>query len=86
MTNDVRSAFNMACPKCGRDDDIRIYMHTWAVLGPDGTDANDSEHIWDEHDDCACGMCGHHARVAEFMLESSDKGVVKPERRGEVVP
>jgi len=83
----VRNTFCMACPNCGSDSSLRIYMHTWASLTPDGTDSNDSEHVWDEHDDCCCEACGHHARVAEFTLPEGDTGVVlaKHHHKTEVV-
>jgi hypothetical protein len=61
----VRDTFDMACPKCGRDDGLSVYMHTWAPLCEYGTDGNENEHMWDDKDDCACA-CGHHAPVEAF--------------------
>ena len=78
MTETVRNTFAMACPKCGSDEHLRISMHTWAPLTADGTDANDGEHVWDEHDDCICANCGLNRRVADFMTSDGDTGVLLP--------
>ncbi len=66
MKPTVRDTFEMACPNCGGDSQLVIYMHTWALLTPDGTDADDGEHVWDGNDDCACRACGHQGKVADF--------------------
>lgn len=63
----VRDVFGIACPKCGRDDGLRVYIHTWAPLCEHGTDANENEHDWDAKDDCACA-CGHSGLVETFQV------------------
>lgn len=68
----VRDMFGMACPQCGSDAHLKIYIHTWAPLSEDGTDSNDSEHIWDEDDDCCCVACGIVRQVKEFVAENGD--------------
>lgn len=67
MTATVRDTFDMACPACGVDEELAIYMHTWAPLTADGTDANDGEHVWDENDECVCRACGHNGKVGDFI-------------------
>ncbi len=67
MSDRVRDVFDMVCPSCEDDEHIAIFVHTWAPLSPDGTDANDAEHLWDGDDDCTCRGCGHVGKVADFV-------------------
>lgn len=73
MPDTVAESWNMRCPKCGSDEEIRIQCTTWVDLLPEGTD-NDGDHVWDEKSPAYCGACDYGAdendkvTVADFNV------------------
>lgn len=53
----VRSAWNMQCPRCGRDDQLAVGVLTWAVLYEDGTDCVAGDQEWDDKSPAGCNGC-----------------------------
>ena len=71
----VRDEWAMACPQCGKDDEIDVLASLYVRLTPDGTDANtshDGEHAWSPQSATKCCACGHSGIAREF-------GAVEPE-------
>ncbi|MDD2878628.1 MAG: hypothetical protein PHZ23_15530 [Acidiphilium sp.] len=64
----VRSEWNMACPDCGRDDELSVELKVFATIYEDGTAINDGDHIWDDDSACQCGSCGKKGVVSDFKL------------------
>lgn len=64
----VRSEFGLACPQCGRDDDLRICLRSWAAITPEGTEC-DGDHHWDNKSGCICDHCNHSGTVSDFQVE-----------------
>jgi hypothetical protein len=76
MSGTVKEAWNMACPKCGDDDQIDICAHVWVRLCPDGTDITEAEngdHEWSDSSKAVCCACGHTANVRKFRTEGRDR-------------
>mgnify|MGYP003664299060 CR=1 FL=1 len=65
----VKSQWNMACPKCRRDDCIDIVASVTVRLAEDGTDtdaSSDQSHEWGDTSVAGCKACGHIGTVREF--------------------
>jgi hypothetical protein len=67
MTDTVRKTFNLACPKCGSDEHLRVAIETWADLSPDGTDPV-GDHDWNQYSGCRCTSCDFNGAVENFHL------------------
>lgn len=66
----LRECFGLVCPKCGRDDHIRICAYAMVALTPNGSvETNDACHEWSPDHYCGCSSCGFEATVAEFSTE-----------------
>lgn len=66
--DDVASEWDMACPSCGKGDEIEIAATIWVRLVKDGTDADLAsvhDHEWDSKSPCKCTNCGWEGTVAE---------------------
>ena len=70
---DLRSEYDMACPKCGQADTLSVEITCTATLSIDGTEAC-SDHDWDETSACSCDACDHHGTAGEFRT-APDKAV-----------
>jgi hypothetical protein len=71
----------MACPNCGRDDQLDVTMLIDARLTPDGDDideADNHDHEWDRDAWCKCGACGHLGHVYDFDAELKQVYWFKP--------
>jgi hypothetical protein len=74
MTDTVRSAWDMACPECGRDDEIDIRADVWIRLCPDGTDpaaSSNGDHEWGDYHPALCNACGCQRTVADFIIDET---------------
>ncbi len=63
------NAFDMTCPKCGRDDHIDIAATVWVRLTPDGTDIDgpkDGSHEWEPDSVAMCAACSYSGEVKDF--------------------
>ena len=69
----LRSEYDMACPKCGQADTLSLEIVCSATLSIDGTEAH-GDHYWDEASVCSCDACDYHGTVAEFRIVA-DKAV-----------
>ncbi|KAB2912714.1 MAG: hypothetical protein F9K29_18310 [Hyphomicrobiaceae bacterium] len=74
----VRETFGLACPKCGRDEELEVWAFTGVLLTPDGTvEAKDSVHEWSESHHCECRACGFQAQVDAFTVDETRKAEVR---------
>ncbi|MCY4587100.1 MAG: hypothetical protein OXB98_13780 [Bryobacterales bacterium] len=63
----ISEAWQMICPECHRDDNIRIFATVEVVLTPQGTDeAEDSTTVWDNHNSAYCNRCGYSGILQGF--------------------
>jgi hypothetical protein len=68
----VKDNWNMACPKCGFDNEIDIAAQVCVRLCPDGTDimaAAHRDHLWDGYSTAVCYRCGHIGTVNSFTID-----------------
>lgn len=65
----VRETFGLACPKCGRDDQISIRCEIWVDVTPDGTERVGDDHDYDERNVCGCLACHYVSTVGRFQVE-----------------
>ena len=77
----VREAWELACPKCGSDEEIEVAIDCWATLSPDGTESF-GDHYWDQSSACRCGDCEHEATVADFPIDKRPARKSKPKPHG----
>ncbi|MEQ1615992.1 MAG: hypothetical protein ABL904_24805 [Hyphomicrobiaceae bacterium] len=66
---DLRSEYDMACPKCGQADKLTVEITCTATLTINGTKDN-GDHYWDETSSCSCDACDHHGVVSDFRSGS----------------
>lgn len=74
MTDSVKEVWEMACPKCGADDQIDISATVWVRLCPDGTDitaAENGDYEWNKDTAAVCHNCGHSGTISDF--ENTDE-------------
>lgn len=64
---DLRSEYDMACPRCGQAETLSVEITCTATLSIDGTEAN-GDHYWDDASACSCDACDHHGTVGEFRV------------------
>jgi rubredoxin len=67
----LRNIYDMACPKCGNDEELVVLIETEATLTVEGTDA-DGHHEWDMDSACACPVCRYHGMVANFLIDDEE--------------
>lgn len=65
----LRDIYDMACPKCDNDDELRVLVEAVATLTPDGTTADGSHHEWNLDHYCSCPVCRFDGIVADFMID-----------------
>jgi predicted RNA-binding Zn-ribbon protein involved in translation (DUF1610 family) len=66
----VKTEWEMACPKCGSDEDIQVSAMIWITLTEDGTEDNGGDTEWDNESLCLCGKCGHSGIVRDFECDA----------------
>ena len=62
----VSEAWEMICPDCHRDDEIRIKATIAVILHRHGTDPTDSDTEWDDASIAFCKHCGFTGAVRDF--------------------
>ena len=65
--NTVSEAWEMICPQCHRDDDIRIRATIAVILTRHGTDPTDSDTEWDDASIALCNHCRFTGTVRDFL-------------------
>ncbi len=63
----VSEVWEMTCPACRFDDDIRIHATIAVILLPDGTDPTDSDTEWDDSSIALCNRCDFTGTVKDFQ-------------------
>ena len=63
----VSQVWEMICPGCRCDDDIRIHATIAVILLPDGTDPTDSDTEWDDSSIALCNRCDFTGTVKDFQ-------------------
>lgn len=72
----VRDAFQLACPACGSDEELRIEIVTWVDVTPDGTIDNGRwDHEWSERSGCYCDACKRVGTISCFSIEERPPAV-----------
>lgn len=74
----VRENHGMVCPKCKRDDNLKVAVRTWVLLLPQGVENEGADHTWDwnnevmcEHEDCQWdGTAGDCYNACEALAGS----------------
>lgn len=75
MDNTVSETFGLACPGCGRDDEIVVVAYVSVHLTPDGSETFDGNHEWDRDSSARCDSCGYcgpygfGGTVRDFLIE-----------------
>lgn len=69
---DLRSEYDMACPRCGQAETLHIEIVCTATLSIDGSEAH-GDHYWDEASSCSCDACDHHGTAGEFRIIADDE-------------
>ena len=63
----VSEAWQMICPQCRRDDNIRIFATVEVLLVPEGTnEVDDGTTAWDNHNSAYCHPCGFSGILQDF--------------------
>lgn len=65
---DLRTEYDMACPRCGEAQRLHIVITCSAELTIDGSDTF-GDHEWDDRSACSCPECGHSGLVADFRAQ-----------------
>ena len=73
---DLRSEYDLACPKCGYAETLTIEISCSAILSVDGTEVHD-DHYWDDTSSCFGDECGHNGLVGDFRVAHA--AVAKPD-------
>lgn len=66
---DLRSEYDMACPKCRQADTLSVEITCTATLTIDGSEPF-GDHYWDDTSACSCDACDHHGTVGEFRART----------------
>ncbi len=67
----LRDIYDMACPKCGNDEELVVLIEAEATLTVEGTDA-DGHHEWDGDSHCTCPVCRFSGSVADFTIDDEE--------------
>jgi hypothetical protein len=70
----VGNQFGYLCPKCNRGDSLSVAATVWVGLLPDGTDADNSDHEWDDKDGAACSACNWDGKVSDLKHAENFEG------------
>ena len=62
MAGTVKDTWDIACPECGRDDQMNIELQVTARLTPDGTETF-GDHEWSSESDCWCAACNWQGQI-----------------------
>ena len=68
----VRKVWGMACPECGRDDELQVEVRALCYLDADGTD-DYGDHEWDPDSWCSCALCDWHGKVKDATIETKEQ-------------
>ncbi len=66
---DLRSEYDMACPRCGQADTLSVEITCTATLSINGTEDN-GDHYWDEASSCGCDACDYRGTAGEFRINT----------------
>jgi len=56
------------CPNCGETDNFKVKAVVVCEVSDEGSDANASDHEWDDDDTCICSTCNHEAPMEDFRF------------------
>ena len=62
----VAEEWEMICPGCRRDDDIRVNATVTVKLHHNGTEPIDSDTEWDDSSFALCNHCDYTGTVKDF--------------------
>lgn len=84
----VRDIFQLACPRCGSDEHLKVAVVVWVDITPDGTVDNGwAAHEWWECSRCLCAACDHESSILEFTVkETPPEGTPRPPAKQAPVP
>jgi hypothetical protein len=54
------------CPKCGSEDHVEVVAQIWVRMTQDGSDANHSDHEYEDESPARCGACGYTGKFGDF--------------------
>ncbi|MCA9062663.1 MAG: hypothetical protein KDA96_06375 [Planctomycetaceae bacterium] len=77
MTN-TNCLENLACPKCGNDDCLRIAVTAVATVTDDGAEVTGAID-WHDRSFATCPCCGHDGTVGDFRIPAPDKHLHRPD-------
>lgn len=66
--SDLRTEYDLACPRCGGAYHLYIVVTCTLELSVEGTDIAGG-HEWDDRSHCSCPECGHSGLVADFRAQ-----------------
>lgn len=64
-------AHDLACPRCGNDDQLYIDATTRVRLHAHG-EIEHQDIEWTGTSPILCGQCGHHAQVQDFEADTPE--------------
>ena len=64
----VKEYWDVVCPICGTDEDLRVEVTTMVRLTGDGHDDIDGDTEWDSDSRMSCGSCEHLGVVCDFSV------------------
>lgn len=67
----LRIKYNLACPKCGQPDCLKIRFNAIGYLTPAGMEDFETPE-WKTDDYCECPICEHKGLVADFTLSDEN--------------
>jgi hypothetical protein len=67
---DLRSNYDMACPRCGQAETLSVEIVCTATLSIIGTET-EGDHYWDEASSCSCDACDYHGTAGEFRITAT---------------
>ena len=74
----VAEEWEMICPGCSRDDEIRINATVTVSLHHNGTDPTDSDTEWDDASIAFCNHCGFTGTVRDFYDAYAARNSIGP--------
>ena len=64
------------CPNCGNVDNFKVTAVVGCQVSDEGSDANESDHDWDDDADCTCSACNHNAPMSDFRFVNANAVIV----------